>query len=220
MHGNGNPSKTILMALLLATGCTRAGPPGAGQNPDAGSPPDKELGAFEPVRGTTYLRVAPIRPSGRDGKSCSWSPSSSGHGTFVTYNYVFLDLNTETFVRLLPTNSWHVVGRTDLPETAPGASDPPATSWFLYEIVKADTNADRVLSHEDQITLALSNAAGGDYTELIADADEVHTKVMKDPTTLLVIYRKEGRSHLARVDLKSRQVVNTSELPPFGPDVR
>src|SRR4051812_10163220 len=128
MHGNGNASKTILMALLLATGCTRAGPPGAGQNPDAGSPPDKELGAFEPVRGTTYLRVAPIRLSDRNGKSYSWNPSSSGHDSFASYNYVFLDLNTETFVRLLPTNSWRVVGRTELPETNPGASDTPATS--------------------------------------------------------------------------------------------
>ena len=44
--------------------------------------------------------------------------------------------------------------------------------------------------------------------------------VMKDPSTLLVSYRKEGKSHLARIDLKSREVVQTSEPPSFGPDVR
>jgi hypothetical protein len=216
----------LVVALLhLQPGCGPAARrDAAGQNGKEVPRPDKELGSFEEVPGTGYL-VAPIQHAhdGAGGRSSSWNLSSSSYksGDYPRiHNYVFLELGTEKFQRLLHSNAWRILSMTGFPKPSPRSSDPPATSCFLYEIVKADTDGDGVLSSKDRITVALSNATGRTYTELITDVEEVHTKVMSDPSTLLVIYRSQDRSYIARVDLKSIRVVNTTELPSFGPDVR
>lgn len=212
-----------LALLLLHAGCGQKGPPAGRNRAAAGAiTPDKELDAFEPVPGTPFL-VAPIvnmRDRSGAGLSGSFSSSSYSGGGPIIRNYVFLNPAGETFQRLLPSNDWRILTRTGFPEQHRSATAPDPTAWFVYHIVKTDTNGDGQVTYGDTLTIAISDAAGGDYTELISAVDGVYSTSLRDPSTLLVVYRSQARSWLARVDLKTRKVVNTSELPSFGPDVR
>src|SRR4051794_30326200 len=106
--------KASLLVSILAAGCSPAGPRGAaGQNPGAVPQPDKELGVFERVPGTD-VRVAPILHSASSGGS--WNLSAGKYRYDAVHNYVFLDVGTESFVRLLPSNSWVIVAKTGFPE--------------------------------------------------------------------------------------------------------
>jgi hypothetical protein len=207
-------------SLLLQSGCQPDARPVARAG-EAGKPPaDKELGPFQPVQGTSYL-VAPIQdrdPSGQRG-SGSWFSSGYTDAYRTPHNYVFLDQQSETFSRLLPANDWTILTMTAFPERGSNPDAVP-TGFFLYEIVKTDTNGDKKLDWNDRKTVAISDAAGHHYIDLISDVAAVHTKVMRDRETILVIYRGGGGLQLARIDLKLWQVASTVQLPDFGPDVR
>ena len=206
--------------LMLSQGCSQKAPPAGVNGGGAGAAqPDKELGNFEPVPGRPFL-VAPIvdRPDGYAGRG-SGSFSSSNYSQ-LPRNYVFLDTAHETFQRLLPSNGWRVLAKNGFPGKNGPETAPEPTEWFVYDIVKADTNKDGQLSYGDALTIAVSDAAGRDYTELLSDVEQVHSTSLREPSTLLVVYRSQARSWIARVDLKTRQVESTTELPSFGPEVR
>jgi hypothetical protein len=210
----------LLASLLVQSGCQKDARPVARAEDVGKRLADKELGSFQPVQGTSYL-VAPIQdrePSGQGG-SGSWLSSGYTDAYRTPHNYVFLEQKSLTFSRLLPVNDWTILTMTAFPERGSWPDAAPI-AWFLYEIVKSDTNGDKKLNWIDRKTVAISDAAGQNYTELISDVAAVHTKVLRDPATMLVIYRGNGALQLARIDLKARQVESTVQLPDFGPDVR
>ena len=176
----------------------------------------KVLGKFEPIEGTDYL-VAPILPAISSSYSYSSYDSSSSWG--VAYNYVFLNRTNDTFQQLLPTNEY-VITFTE-PLALPDANaETLITHWWLYGIIKSDTNGDKALTLEDRITLAISDVGGTGYTEIITDVDEVYGHTLRDETTLLIIYRSNDHKYLTGIDLPGRSIVATAELPSLGSDVK
>ena len=172
--------------------------------------------------GTAFL-VAPIvdvRDQGRGSFADSFSSSSYAGERGLPRNYVFLDPVHETFQRLMSWNGWRILGKTGFPPQNQHGMPGEPTEWFVYEIVKADTNGDGHWDYGDELTIAVSDAAGRDFTEVLSKVERVHSTSRRDPSTLLVVYRSQARAWIARVDMKTRKVVNTSELPSFGPDVR
>jgi hypothetical protein len=205
---------------LLSPGCRRGEPPAPGQKAANEAPPDKDLGPFVRVPGTKWL-LADIDDSGRRRSRVSSYNLSSGSGTSPrSRNVVFLDPETGTFRRLLPTNDWLILDRQAFPEPSRKSEDPTMTTRFLYQIVKADTDRDDELSEADLITVAISDADGDHYAELLTDVGEVHTATMGGDSTLVIIHRTRGKLRLSRVDLGARQVVDTTDVPSFGADVR
>jgi hypothetical protein len=183
-----------------------AAPPRA----NAGSP--RTLGGFKPIEGTTYL-MAPI--------------SSQPKGEFLskgnydnTHNYAFLNTADESAHQLLPTNDYIVAQTVRLPDEGRNEKGPAAVQWFLYFLVKDDTDADRKLTYKDHRTLAVSDAGGWGYTEIIQNVEEVYGHALRDANTLLVIYRSGSKKYVARVDLPNRKVVSTSDLTLQGGDVQ
>lgn len=224
----------ILIGLPgLLSGCTE---PQSGSAP-AATPtpaPDKEVGPFDLIRGTDYLRAPIVRAPRASGGGLS----SSGYTPSTTHNFVFVDRRDETIQQLLPTNDAVIIFNTGLPEAAApvasgttsidAATDPahgngPPIQWFLYSIVPTDTNNDGRFSQDDLQTLALSDVDGTGYTPVITDVATIHGYTLTDRQTLLVIYRQGrqgGKLRLARIDLPTRAIITTTAFPPLGADVR
>lgn len=197
------------------------------QNDD--EPIVKTLGDFRSIDGTDFL-IASVTASNYDGNilnelfsSGRWYGSSYGYNQ---YNLVFLDINTEEIYPLLENNESEIVSMEGFPKPVssfnnqyePQQTTPPI-AWWLFSIAKSDTNMDNELSVLDKKTLSVSDVGGRGYTEIITDVDDLLGTAYKNNDTLLIIYRSNNISYLARIDLPSRQISSTEELP-LGEDIQ
>jgi hypothetical protein len=214
----------LALVLMLLSGCNLSSQ--AAPAPTAGGAltvVPKVVGAFDRITDTDYL-VAPIEAdTEQERSSFSFNLSSgSGYNAPGIYNYVFVNRLDETVQQLIPTNDFVILQQTGFPERwgTVGERDFPPLAWFLYSVVKADTNGDKELARGDRFTLVVADVGGRGYTELIDDVEAVLGATLRDPRTLVVIYRAKGGIQLARLDLPGRRVLATTPLPSFGPDVR
>jgi hypothetical protein len=200
----------LICTIITGTACKMsqtAEPPVTKSNPEV----KRVLGYFRPVEGTSYL-MAPIT----SGSGSSYSSSSNYDSGNQANNYVFVNSADESTLTLLPTNDHLFVGTVSIPEKPAGEKEPLKVQWFLYGLVKVDTNADKELTHKDRRSLCVSDAGGAGFKELILEVDEVYGHSLRDADTLIVIYRKASKKYLTRISLASREAVSTRELPDFG----
>lgn len=212
-------SNAFLLAILIVTaaisfaGCnskTDSTAPLTRANPKLG----RELGAFSKVEGTTYL-IAGIFAKQEGGflKSIENSyEGRSGYG-FAANNYVFYNTADDSIRRLLPNNDALFLRALRFPEEK-------KVDWFVYDIVKADTNDDKELSHKDLFTIAISDSGGNNYVELIPNVEIRLGYSLTDANTLLILYVKDSKKFYSRIDLPNRKVLVTNEFPSLGDDVR
>ena len=212
-------------ALLIALTACSSAIPGRSVETVNGTPVPvkKTLGAFYPIEGTHYQLASISVDQGESSSGYDFTRLFSyGRSDYSVYNYVFLDVATETVHALLPTNLNVILSIQGYP--TPNSSDLSAqkipVAWWLYTLVKEDTNKDEQLSYPDKKTLAVSDVAGNGYTEIVADVDQILGNVFKEGNVLLLIYRANGKNFLAHVDLSARKVTATTELPSFGEDVK
>jgi hypothetical protein len=213
----------ITLALMLTACSGLVSRVTKGEEGGTPAPIKKVLGAFYPIAGTQYQLANITTEQGESGRSGSYDFSqlfSYGRSDYSVYNYVFLDVKSESVYALLPTNVSVILSIQGYP--APNANIEPKipVAWWLYTLVKTDSNEDGQLSYTDQKTLAISDVGGQGYTELISDVDQVLGDVYKDGNVLLLIYRTNGKNFLASIDLASRKVTRNAELPSFGEDVK
>ena len=184
-------------------------------------PVKKTLGSFYPIEGTHYQLASISTDQGESGRGADLSRLFSyGRSDYSVYNYVFLDVDGETVHALLPTNQNVILSIEGYPVSKTDDLTKVPVAWWLYTIVKEDTNQDQQLSYLDRKTLAVSDVAGNGYTEIITGVDQILADVFKDGNVLLIVYRANGKNFLAHVDLAARKVTSTSELPSFGEDVK
>jgi hypothetical protein len=213
----------VFCALLIAlTGCSNPISRSVETVNGTPVPAKKMLGAFYPIEGTHY-QLASIATDKGESSNRGYDFSqlfSYGRSDYSVYNYVFLDVDGEKVHALLPTNENAILSIQGYP--TPNANQEPkiVVAWWLYTIVKEDTNKDEQLSYPDKKTLAISDVGGDGYTEIIADVDQVLGDAFKAGDVLLIIYRAKGKNFLAHVDLAARKVTTTTELPSFGEDVK
>lgn len=184
-------SRLLAFTLLciILTACDTSNPNTQPQV-QAPIPPTKYIGEFSRIPGTLFLRAPIVETStGTSGFSLS-SPSYTSE---FAHNYIYLNTQTEQTLQLLPDNTMVILENTGFPERQQDSTDGWVIEWFLYSIVKADTNNDDRLNNNDTKTLAISDSGGRGYTELIDGVVEVHGHTLRDPQTLLVIYRKDGK---------------------------
>ena len=189
----------------------------------------KTLGDFRSIDGTDYL-IASVTGGGSNPNIFSelfsvgrWYGGNYGYNQ---YNLVFVDINTENVYPLLKTNDFEIISMEGFPTPIPNFNNQFVTqqpaipiAWWLFSIVKSDTNMDEELSSLDKKTLSVADVGGKGYTEIIPDVDDLLGTAFKNNNTLLIIYRSNGVNYLAHVDLLSRQVVSTEELP-LGEDIK
>lgn len=201
--------------------------PSSSQQED--EPIAKTLGNFRSIEGTDFL-ITSVTGGNYDTNILSELFSSGrwygGNYGYNQYNLVFLDITTETVYPLLDTNEYEITSMEGFPKPVPNFNNQsgpqqPATpiAWWLFSIVKSDTDMDEELSALDKKTLSIADVGGRGYTEIIQDVDDLLGTAFKNNETLLIIYRSNGTSYLARVDLPSRQV-NSSEELPLGDEIK
>lgn len=193
------------ICLSLAAGACRSSSvtaPDGGLKANAGA--KRALGTFTPVRGTAYL-MAPI--------------TSQGEGEYLkggydnVHNHVFFNTVDESTHTLLPSDDYWITETRGLPEKREEAGQQsPVIQWFLYFLVKFDTDGDRKLTYRDNRTLAVSDAGGEGFAEIISDIEQVYGQALRDDKTLLVFYRTKSTKYVARIDLPNKRIVSTKEL--------
>jgi hypothetical protein len=224
----------IIVISLMGSGtsCTRllgASNPsetGAGPAPTL-QPVEKILSPFTPIQGTDTLMAGVISaPVSREGSlnplewinNSSYSSYSSG-----TYNYVFFNLNTEEYKRLLPVSDYVIYQTAGFPtlQYDPAKPDQPAppVKWWVYSIIKKDTNNDGNLGYEDKLTISISDVGGNGYTELIENVDAVLSQIYKDDFAMFIIYNADQKNYIAKINPATREVVSTTEMD-LGEDVK
>ncbi len=184
----------------------------------------RSLGNFARIPGTPFL-MADIHSSVA-GRLSPVSSYSYGKGA-TTHNYVFLDVTDQSVRRLIPTNDYLIRETEQLSES--GVVSLPAVTegvvrvgvrWLLFEVVTQDTDHDGDLDEEDLRSLAVSDAGGRGYTELIGGIEDLYGRALRDPDTLVVVYKCEGTKRVSVIDLPRRAVTTTAALPGLGTDVR
>jgi hypothetical protein len=190
-------------------------------------PVKKILSSFTPIQGTDHLMAGIISaPVSRESSlnPLEWiNNSSSSSYSSGTYNYVFFNLGTEEYKRLLPTNEYVVFQTAGFPtlQFDPAQPDKPApiVEWWVYSIIKKDTNKDGNLGYEDKITISISDVGGTGYTELIENVDAILGQIYKDNSAMFIMYNADKKNYIAKINPSTREVVTTTEMD-LGEDVK
>ena len=194
----------ICMALFY-TGCQNSPTASSDIAPVANAGAKRTLGLFQPVYGTKYL-MAPITSEGK-------GDYFSSKGDYAnTHNFAFFNTADESVRALLPANDYWIVETKRFPAKEEAGEQPVPVQWFLYSLVKSDTDGDKKLTYKDNKVLAISDAGGVGYTEIISDVEEVYGQADSEANGLYVIYRSQSRRYVAKIDLLNRKVVSTKEL--------
>lgn len=225
---------TLLVALVLAfstLACTRSiipqEPSGNAAAPDAPKPVEKTLSSFTPITGTDYLMggIVPVEIT-RDSSinPFEWISRSGYSGySYFTYNYVFFNTQNAEYHRLLPDNNSIILQTAGFPQQVYDPNDPtkpaPTIEFWMYNIIKADTNGDANFDYLDKLTVGISDVGGGNYTELIENVDFIQSQYYKDASNFFVIYNVNEKNFIAKVNPITREVLSTTEMD-LGEDVK
>lgn len=224
----------IIIALGILLAVTACLPTVVNRNPSENSGPaptpqpvEKILSTFTPIKGTDYLMAGIITaPATRESSlnplewinSSSYSSSSSG-----TYNYVFFNLSTEENKRLLPTNDYVIYQTSGFPALQYDPANPdqpaPTVEWWVYSIVKKNTNTDGYLGYGDKLTISISDVGGNGYTELIDNVDNILGQIYQNSSTLFIMYNSDQKNYIAKISPSTREIISTTELD-LGEDVK
>jgi hypothetical protein len=175
---------------------------------------------FEQIHGTHYLMAEITEAQSRTSLSSS-SYSEKGN----IRNLVFLDGDSLASHRLFDTSAYVILATTQYPThesdgDSPPRSDAVVTQWLVYQVLKADTNGDGRLDGADQQTLAVTDASGSGYAEILSGIDENLGMTMLGAGQIVVVYSHGGAKSASVIDLGNRKVVSTKALADLGSDVR
>ena len=91
--------------------------------------------------------------------------------------------------------------------------------WWVYSIIKKDTNNDGYLGYEDKLTIGISDVEGGGYTELIENVDAVLSQIYKDGSAMFIIYNADQKNYIAKINPSTREIISTIEMD-LGQDIK
>jgi hypothetical protein len=227
------PILLLVLAISLSTfACSRNVIPqdssGNTEAPEAPKPIEKTLSSFTPITDTDYLMagIVPVEVT-RDASlnPFEWISSSgySSYSSYATYNYVFFNTQTEKYHRLLPDNNFVIFQTAGFPQQVYDPNDPnkpaPIIEFWMFNIIKADTNADGYFDYRDKLTIGIADVSGANYTELIENVDAIQSQYYKDPSNFFIIYNVNEKNFIAKINPITHEVVSTTEMD-LGEDVK
>jgi hypothetical protein len=182
------------------------------------------LGKFSPVAGTPHL-MAPAVVADYDQSVLESLESIREKKVGQFRNFFFFNSADSANQWLVPHSNFLFVDALELPlrpamsggtPNSKKEQEPPKPAQLLYyELVKADTNSNKVFEDSDRKTIAISEVSGSGYQELIKDIDRTLHRMMNTEDELLIIYRSNNKHFAARLSLSKRQITETKELAPI-----
>ena len=219
---------TISFSTLACTRNITSPQTSVNEEPAAPAPIEKTLSSFTAIQGTDYL-MAGIVPAevSRDSSlnPFEWINNSgySSYSSYGTYNYVFFNTETEEYHRLLPTNDYIIYQTAGFPQQVYDPNNPekpaPPIEFWMFNIIKADTNSDSYFDYRDKLTIGMSEVGGSNYIELIQNVDAIQSQYYKDPANFFIIYNVNDKNFIAKVDPTTRTIISTTEMD-LGEDVQ
>jgi hypothetical protein len=162
------------------------------------------LNPFMPLAGTSYLMASYQA-------SQTYQQSYYSKSTSSARNYLFFNTDTASTHWLVPKNEWLFL-RSEQINNYQAATKSEKVVGLWYEVVKTDTNNDRRLTEFDRKVLALSDASGENYKELLPNVDQVIGSHKQGANTLFWFYKASGKTFVAKVDLPTRTLVLNQPL--------
>ncbi len=232
-------SKWWLIGLVVATvaGCSKAPVPRTINSQAVATTTPTPLPApnevwmteFQQIDGTSYL-YAPIYVAAQEQRiikqlksAASDSYEGRNRGADIR-NYMFVHKDNLSASKLLTNNSSRLLemeqlGATTVPaspaDSAITAKAAKAVTALWHLRVLADTNGDKTLNESDRKQIAISDASGANYTEIIRDIDKILLVYPKGLDRRLVIYTSGTKRFVADVNIPNRRAI-TKELPPLN----
>jgi hypothetical protein len=140
----------------------------------------------------------------------NYPQDSSETKALTIRNYLFVNVNDKSIQQLVPKNDFLFVNAQ---EVVLERRNDKIVRGIWYEVVKADSNNDKRLDHNDKKTIAVSDVSGRDYTEVIDKVDRFLGSHQKNSTTLLVFYELDGREYIGEINILRRVLVEKVVLP-------
>lgn len=208
--GTGLLAITVLLYSLFAIARdlfrTRAATNVVNIEETPNAPTQLQMGNVTRINGSPFVYV-PLK-SGQN-----YDQSYYEKSTLSTRNILFINSETDSQYWLFNVNDYLI------PQIKPLALSNDADALaILYSIVKADTNNDQRLTHNDRKTIAISRADGTGYREVLADVDVMVGETLTSQDTVLLVYQKDQVAYSANIDLSTLSLLRESELPKVGQD--
>ncbi len=191
-------------------------------------PVEKVLSPFNPITGTDYLMAGIVAaPVGRDASfnPLNWINSSSGYSSSSsgTYNYVFFEQASGQYHRLLPTNDYTIFQTSGFPSQQYDPANPnkpaPVVEYWVFSVIKQNTNTDGYIGYGDKMTIAISDVGGNGYTELIDNVDGLLGQVYQNSASMFIMYNSDKKNYVAKINPSTRELLSTTEFD-LGGDVK
>jgi hypothetical protein len=209
-------------SLLFGAGCGIKNPSLVSSNPaHAEEKKNYVLGEFSTVSGTEYLS-APVyidysgkgRTAGSEEYS-EWTKGSKGAkgDGGVVNNYVFVNQKDLSSRKLLPNNKSVILEERqygeDVKNPDPKVKEDPMAKpknikSVLYRVVTADTNNDKVIDGRDKKTIAIADADGSNYKELVPGMERILKIHNPSKDKQVVFYQTGSDSFVASIDIPGR----------------
>ena len=175
-----------------------------------GSQAKIEISNFEQIEGTNIQR-SPIYLA--DETQAKFS--SSGYSRSVL-NYTFFDSTQKIFYLLKPDNESRLLSTIELAESASSKLDTKKNVpvAFSYLIIDQDTNKDQQINQLDLKKLAISDTSGLRFKVLIDQVDNFNGASIVKNNRVFLFYLSVNKLKAAEVDLRSQEIVSTTELKP------
>jgi len=161
------------------------------------------LGQFEKLSGQDQLLVPLYSDQ-------NYRQSYYGKSTLSTRNLLFIDSNSLTKRWLFKEHNYLIERHSPLSYSAPSGTGPVVA--MLYQVVKQDSNQDQRLSAEDLSNLSISRPDGSGYRQLVGNIESLIDYQLLAEQQLLVLYKQQGQSYLAKFALASGERLKWSSL--------
>lgn len=171
------------------------------------------LGPFETISGAGYM-VAPVL------SAQSYAVAFKEKEASAVRNYLFVNLQDKSSRWLMPNNNQLILDmewRAADGSAVRWGSNEKAVKWLVLRVVASDTDGDRRLTESDRKIIAIANADGSQYAEVLKDIDTILGETWKPPDEMLVVYSAGGKNLVTEFSLPDRKVSVTKELPKLGP---
>ena len=125
-------------------------------------------------------------------------------------NILFLNKKTNESFWLFENTSRLILDTTLFPNNY---RDKETTKAIFYNVVSKDTNNDKKLNYQDDLSLYMSNPEGGDYQLVLDVYDKIISRTSVEDNQMVIVFQKNGKAFSRLIQLSPYKIISNVELP-------